>query len=108
MKKNYLFFIAVFFTFLVQAQSPITLGNSNMPGSGDTLRYTNVQLASVVNYTQTGTNMNWNFANVVSTTQGLRQFKSSLQTPYAMFFLALNEYGEKNSRYTWRGALSHY
>jgi hypothetical protein len=39
--------------------------------------------------------MNWNFANVVSTTQGLRQFKSSLQTPYAMFFLALNEYGEK-------------
>lgn len=95
MNKNYLFFIAVSVTFLLQAQSPITLGNSNMPGSGDTLRYTNVQLASLGNYTPTGTNMTWNFSNVVSTTQGIRQFKSSLQTPYAMFFLSLNEYGEK-------------
>lgn len=80
------------FTF---AQSPITIGNSNMPGSGDTLRYTDIQLSSLGNYTQTGVNFTWNFYNVISTTEGVRSFKSSFQTPYALFFLSLNEYGEK-------------
>ena len=76
------------------AQSPITLNNSNMPGSGDTLRYTNAQINSVGNYTQTGINFNWNFSNLVSTTEGVRNYKLALQTPYFLFF-APTEYGEK-------------
>ena len=95
MKKNYLFFITAFLASLLEAQTPITLGNANMPGSNDTLRYTDVDLSSLGNYTQTGINFNWDFKQVVSTTQGVREFKSSLQTPYALFFLSLNEYGEK-------------
>ncbi len=94
MKYNY-FFALFFSSGLLCAQLPITLGNTNMPGNGDTLRYTNVLLSSVGNYTQTGTNFSWNFGSVVSAGQGLRTFKSALQTPYAFLFLSLNEYGEK-------------
>lgn len=95
MKKIYLFFVAIFFGCLLRAQSPITLGNANMPGNGDTLRFTNVQLTSIGNYTQTGTNFTWDFSSAESTTQGLREFKSSLFTPYFLFFASVNEYGEK-------------
>lgn len=93
MRKIY-FLFAVIHAGVFMAQSPISIGNSNMPGSGDTLRYSNVQLNSLGNYTQTGINYSWNF-NYSPTSQGVRSFKSSLLTPYAFFFLALNEYGEK-------------
>lgn len=77
------------------AQSPITLSNTNMPGANDTLRYSNAALSTVGNYTQTGTNFNWNFMSLVPVSQGRRDYKSSFSTPYAFFFLGLNEYGEK-------------
>lgn len=77
------------------SQSPITLSNSNMPGNNDTLRYSNANINSVGNYTQTGANFNWNFSALVATSQGRRDYKSSFSTPYAFFFLGLNEYGEK-------------
>jgi hypothetical protein len=80
---------------VVGAQSPITLSNANMPSSGDTLRYSNGQINSVGNYTQTGTNFTWNFANLNPTSQGVRNYKAALLTPYAFFFLGFNEYGEK-------------
>ncbi len=93
--RTHLSFMLMAVAALSFGQSPITIGNSNMPGSGDTLRYTNIQLSSLGNYTQTGTNFTWNFSSVVSTSEGVRSFKSGLQTPYALFFLSLNEYGEK-------------
>jgi hypothetical protein len=77
------------------AQTPITLSNSHMPGNGDTLRFTEVQVNSVGNYTATGTNFSWDFSSATRLTEGVRAFKNALQTPYAFFFLALNEYGEK-------------
>jgi len=80
---------------VIIAQSPITLGNSNMPGSGDTLRFTNFQVNTAGNYTQTGINFIWDFTMVTSTSEGLRHFKSALQTPYALLFFGFNEYGEK-------------
>jgi hypothetical protein len=54
-----------------------------------------VQTASLGNYTATGANYTWDFTPVVSTTTGRRDFKSALNTPYAFYFLSLNEYGEK-------------
>ena len=95
MKKTYLLLALNVCSALIIAQTPITLGNTNMPGSGDTLRFTNFQLASAGNYTQTGVNFNWDFSNVVSTTEGVRDFKSASATPYYLFFLAQGEYGEK-------------
>jgi hypothetical protein len=66
-----------------------------MPSSGDTLRYSNARLSSIGSYTQTGTNFSWNFSTLDPTGQGVRQYKTGLQTPYAFFFYGLNEYGEK-------------
>jgi hypothetical protein len=78
-----------------QSQSAITLGNSNMPSSGDTLRYSSALPNTVSNYTSTGTNFTWNFNYLTPVNQGVRSFKAALLTPYAFFFLGLNEYGEK-------------
>jgi hypothetical protein len=94
--KKIVFTIALAgFSLLNKAQSPITLGNSNMPSSGDTLRYSNAQLNTIGNYTQTGANFTWNYSTLTPTGQGVRSYKSSLLTPYAFFFFGLNEYGEK-------------
>ena len=94
MNKNYLLFAFNVCAALIIAQTPITLGNNNMPGSGDTLRYTDFALNSAGNYTQTGVNFSWNFSQVNSTTEGVRSFKNGLQTPYSILF-GLNAYGEK-------------
>ena len=94
MKKIYLLFL-ISLIVKAQAQSPITLNNSNMPGANDTLRYTNLNLQSIAGYTLTGANVVWDFSNAVPTTTGRRDFKSSFNTPYAFYFLSLNEYGEK-------------
>jgi hypothetical protein len=77
------------------AQSPITLSNSNMPSSGDTLRYTSVNPTSLGNYTQTGANFSWNFSSVTTTTEGVSSFKSAIQTPYALFFFSFSGFAEK-------------
>ncbi len=95
MRKNSLVFLfTALFAVILHAQSPISLSNSNLPGSGDTLRYSVANPASVGNYTQTGTNFTWNFSNLVPISQGLREYKLALQTAYAFYFLSLNEYGE--------------
>jgi len=77
----------------MQAQA-ISLSNSNMPGSGDTLRYTNVSTNSLPAYQATGANYTWDFTTVASTSEGLRTFKSSSQTPYFFYFFGSQEYGE--------------
>jgi len=94
MKLKLIFFCIVLNLTNVSAQSPITLGNNNMPKNGDTLRYTGIQLSSIGNFTQTGVNFNWNFSNVISTTEGLRSFRNGLQTPYFIFF-GFSAFGEK-------------
>jgi hypothetical protein len=94
---NKLALIAVF-TSIVKvsfSQMPINLTSNNFPGNNDTLRYSNAQLSSIGNYTQTGTNFVWNYSTLVPASQGVRSYKSSLLTPYSFFFLSFNEYGEK-------------
>lgn len=93
--KHLLGLLFLFCVTLIVAQTPITLNNSNMPSSGDTLRFTSVNLNSIGNYTQTGTNFTWNFSSVTTTTEGLRSYKSALQTPYALFFLSFSGFAEK-------------
>jgi len=92
---KYLQAFSVVFSITLSAQMPIVLNNSNMPGNNDTLRYTNANPLSLGNYTQTGTNYTWDFSTLLSLSEGLRSFKSSLLTPYAFYFLSFNEYGEK-------------
>jgi hypothetical protein len=95
-KKRYTFLIIGLVTGIIANYAqPISLNNSHMPGANDTLRYTNAQLNSLGNYTQTGTNFNWNFSSLIPLSQGRRDYKLAAQTPYAFFFIGFNEYGEK-------------
>jgi hypothetical protein len=77
------------------AQAPISLNSTHFPSNNDTLRYSTVQPTAAINYTQTGTNFNWNFSNLLPVGQGVRSYKLGLLTPYAIFFTSLSEYGEK-------------
>ena len=93
MKKHLLIilFVGGFTTSLL---SQITITSTNMPSSGDTIRYTNASLTSVGNYTATGANYNWDFSTLDSTSQAIRKFEAALSTPYIYFGTG---YGEKIS-----------
>ncbi len=73
-------------------KSQITITSANMPSSGDTIRYSDASLASLGDYTVTGTNYNWDFSTLSPTGQALRKFQSALSTPYVFFG---SGYGEK-------------
>jgi hypothetical protein len=87
-----LFCTAIFATYTLQAQ--ITLVRADLPTANDTLRITSTD-ASGFNFEQTGPNFTWNFANISSGDQSVQEYKSSLQTPYALFFLGLTIFGLK-------------
>lgn len=93
--KQLFFLCAGSIAFNAFGQAPISLSSTHFPSNNDTLRYSTVQPTAAINYTQTGTNFNWNFSNLVPVSQGLRSYKLGLLTPYAIFFTGLTEYGEK-------------
>jgi len=92
MKKHIYTVVALCMGIYTQAQISIT--NTNMPISGDTIRYSSITPNSVSNYTATGANYNWDFSMLVPISQGLREFKASVNTPYGFFFFP-PKYGEK-------------
>ncbi len=53
-----------------------------MPSIGDTIRYTNV-ISSNLSFTTKGTNFNWNFSTLGINSQGVYEYKSLINTPYA-------------------------
>lgn len=83
----------LFAPFLLRAQ--ITITSADMPQAGDTLRYSVAQSASPEVYNLSGPGQTWDFSGLTPTSQDLASYKSSLQTPYAFFFLGLNRYGRK-------------
>ena len=71
----------------------ITITNSNMPGSHDTIRYSGATPNSI-NYDTTGANITWDFSNLVATSQGLYEYKPGLQiNPIYSAFFGLTSYG---------------
>jgi hypothetical protein len=97
MRKIYFLALVNLFAFGLFSQSSLTLTSTHFPSSGDTLRYSNATVASAGNYTQTGANFNWNYSNLVLTSQGRRNFVPSSQTPYFLFFLSFTGFAEKIS-----------
>lgn len=79
------------FPLLLNAQISITA--SHMPVSGDTCRYSTANVSAIGNYTATGTNHTWSFS-LTATSQEIRKFQASAQTPYFFYFL-FPKYGEK-------------
>lgn len=91
---KHLFSITLFFICASSAYSQISITGSQMPASGDTVRYSNALASSVGNYTVTGANYNWNFSTLVPTGQAVRKFLASTSTPYFFYFLP-PQFGEK-------------
>ncbi len=86
--------LLMIFSLVVNAQ--ITIINTDLPGNGDTLRYSNVGFDGTIDsiYSQTGANMTWDFSYLEADGQDLEEYKPSLQTPYAGFFFGANRYGK--------------
>lgn len=70
-----------------------------MPDIGDTLRYSNAALDSLVNngYQMTGSNMTWDFSNLIPISQELEEYENGFFTPYGFFFLGVNVLGVKQA-----------
>lgn len=68
----------------VQAQ--ITITQQHMPSAGDTIRYSTATTSGSLDFQSTGANYTWDFTNLQPNSQGLYEFKSSLQTPYILSF----------------------
>jgi hypothetical protein len=93
MKKNLLI---LFIGFLSSTSfSQISITASQMPASGDTIRYSNASTTSVGDYTTTGVNHTWDFSLLDTISQAIRKFEPALSTPY--FFFGANGYGEKTA-----------
>lgn len=87
--------VALFCLVSFCAKSQITITQADMPGSGDTLRFSNALNAPAEVYNLDGPNQTWDFSALSPSTQDVASYKSSLQTSYAFFFLGLNKYGRK-------------
>lgn len=82
---------SILFLFFLSITSPvlsqISIGQSDMPSSGDTIRYSNASLQSLsFDAALTGPQYAWDFSALVAVSQGLFEYKSSFQTPYLLYF----------------------
>ncbi len=95
MKKNFTTLLLLMGTIIV-SNAQITITNADMPGSSDTIRYSQANLDTLTEsiYQMTGANMTWDFSHLEATGQTVDAYKPSLQTPYAGFFFGLNRYGK--------------
>ena len=88
-----------FYTFLFLclssfAFSQITITSSDMPGSGDTLRFSaaNLDSLTLATYQQTGANVTWDFSHLTPNSQDLNSYVSASSTSYGFFFLGSNKF----------------
>ena len=99
MKKVYLILICLLAK-ISEAQTPITINSSDMPAVNDTLRYSTAATtglnANTIS-TNTGANYTWNYNGLTATSQLLESFKSSLSTPYALYFSGMVGYKRADS-----------
>ncbi len=93
--KKFLFalIVSVLFTFN-EADAQITVTSANMPGSGDTIRYSNCR-ASSINYSTTGADIYWDYDSLQVQSQGVYDYLAASLTPYAFYFTGAGKYGLK-------------
>ncbi len=92
--KSWIFFVVSLCAAQVIAQPTIT--SSQMPKSGDTLRYSNAlptELPS--NYETGGANMSWDFSGMTPQRQQLLNYYSATKTPYSFYFFG--QIGQKTA-----------
>ena len=94
MMKSLIFFVVSLFAIDLLAQPTIT--SSQMPKSGDTLRYSNAlptELPS--NFETGGANMSWDFSAMTPQRQQLLNYYSATKTPYSFYFFG--QIGQKTA-----------
>ena len=76
----------------------ITITSADMPGSGDTARYSIVPTSSTLDYAPAGPGMTWDFSHLLSTGDSLEEYKSvfAINPIYAAFF-GLMSFGKKST-----------
>jgi hypothetical protein len=96
MKKLLLLCFSLSMAMYVHAQISIT--RSDMPVSGDTIRYSTASTATALRFDTTGANMIWHYDSLTPNGQGVTNFKSALaiNLAYAALF-GLNDYGLKTA-----------
>ena len=73
--------------------SQITIGQSDMPNSGDTIRVSFANNFSA-NPDSVGANYTWNYSNLIPSYQNLEKFVSPLTTAYPLPFAFTASYGQ--------------
>lgn len=78
--------VAAVLSFSLQAQ--ISIGRTNMPKAGDSMRYSIASPTALAKgwEKQVGASQTWDFSALSGQNQTLVEYKSSLQTPYAFYF----------------------
>jgi len=86
MKK--LLFTLILSGSMLFSNAQITITQNDMPSANDTIRYSNAATNSVTFVpSNTGANYNWNFSNLIPVSQGLYEYKNSINTPYFFYFI---------------------
>ncbi len=98
--KNFYLIVICLLSLFANGQTPITILSSDMPVVNDTIRYstaatTGLNAAAIA--ASTGANFTWNYSALVPTSQLLESFKSSLSTPYALYFAGMVGYKRADS-----------
>jgi PKD repeat protein len=92
---RYLFIVA-FGLLSGQVTAQITINQSHMPVSGDTIRYSNSSpIGLSFDSKKKGANQSWDFSGLQSTGQGLYEYLSANKTPYLFYFF--NQIGLKTA-----------
>jgi len=65
-------------------QGQITISSGDLPGSGDTFRYSTTNNLTI-NTTTTGANANWDYKSLTATGQAVDEYKGFLSTPYFFY-----------------------
>jgi hypothetical protein len=66
------------------SKAQITITSSDMPSTGDTIRYSISN--NIVDVGASGADQNWDYTYLTPSSQGLYEYKSSLSTPYILNF----------------------
>lgn len=86
MAKAFTSILIFFILFAPKTNAQISISSSDMPSSGDTIRFTNAPIGNF-NFSSTGSNYQWNFSDLGINSQGLYKFQTLGQTPYASLIL---------------------
>src|SRR4051812_42344327 len=93
--KQLLLLICTLFAFNL-SQAQITITASDMPVSGDTLRYSNANIIiNTINLNDSGAAMTWNYSDLEPVNQVVDTYKTALSVNLAYALISLTAYGYK-------------